>query len=113
MYAEHNPTLKAGVAWYGRLVGEPAPEHAALPVEGAVQLRGPRPRLLRRKGQRHSCWNSIEKMRAELKKGKGVRKSSSMPRRGPRFHADYRPSITKRRRKEGWEKVLSGSGHTA
>ena len=30
LYAAHNPTLKAGVAWYGRLVGQP---DAAAPTE--------------------------------------------------------------------------------
>src|SRR5690606_29112522 len=32
LYAAHNPNLKAGVAWYGRLVGESDPLHPKHPV---------------------------------------------------------------------------------
>ena len=37
LYAAHNPALKAGVAWYGRLVGQPDVLHPQNPTDLAGQ----------------------------------------------------------------------------
>ena len=55
LYSAHNKDLKAGAAWYGRLVGadrRPAPEESDRPRRLAQCSRH---RLLRRGGQRHPC----------------------------------------------------------
>jgi carboxymethylenebutenolidase len=41
MYAAHNHNLKAGVAWYGPLVGTPTPEMPTNPVDVAAQIKIP------------------------------------------------------------------------
>ncbi len=41
LYAAHNPAVKAGVAWYGRLVGEPTPLQPSNPIDFAATLKVP------------------------------------------------------------------------
>ncbi|WP_353094096.1 dienelactone hydrolase family protein, partial [Methylibium sp.] len=41
LYTAHNPQVKAGVAWYGRLVGEATPLAPKHPVDVAGTLNGP------------------------------------------------------------------------
>src|SRR3546814_10162635 len=41
LYAAHNPEVDAGVAWYGRLVGNADALHPSQPVDIAAKLHGP------------------------------------------------------------------------
>src|SRR5579871_1116175 len=41
LYAAHSPLLKAGVAWYGRLVGQSDPLHPRTPLDVASDLKAP------------------------------------------------------------------------
>ena len=41
LYAAHNPDLKAGVAWYGRLVGQPDELHPKNPIDLVGALHAP------------------------------------------------------------------------
>src|SRR5262249_45042091 len=41
LYSAHHPDLKAGVAWYGRLVGEADALHPKYPLDLAGQLKAP------------------------------------------------------------------------
>ena len=41
LYAAHNPQVKAGVAWYGRLVGDKTALTPQQPVDLAAQLKAP------------------------------------------------------------------------
>ena len=41
LYSAHNPNLKAGVAWYGRLVGEADDLHPKHPIDLAASLKAP------------------------------------------------------------------------
>src|SRR5207237_5465594 len=41
LYAAHNPNLKAGVAWYGRLVGKPDEVHPKKPIDLVASLKAP------------------------------------------------------------------------
>src|SRR5688572_8015646 len=41
LYAAHNPRLKAGVAWYGRLVGQPSELTPKHPIDVAAELKAP------------------------------------------------------------------------
>src|SRR4051794_7178134 len=41
LYAAYNPNLKAGVAWYGRLVGDASPLMPKHPVDLATELKAP------------------------------------------------------------------------
>ena len=68
LYSAHNPKVKAGVTWYGRLVGEKnalAPKH---PVDIASDLKVP---VLGLYGAKDSGipLDSVEKMKAALAEG--------------------------------------------
>ncbi|MDI7066088.1 dienelactone hydrolase family protein, partial [Klebsiella pneumoniae] len=41
LYAEHNPRLKAGVAWYGRVTGQKTAMTPANPLDEVAQLHAP------------------------------------------------------------------------
>jgi carboxymethylenebutenolidase len=41
LYAAHNPSLKAGVAWYGRLTGQANPLQPKHPIDVAASLKAP------------------------------------------------------------------------
>src|SRR5262249_6609605 len=41
LYAAHNPNLKAGVAWYGRLVGDKDDLHPRNPMDVAGEIKAP------------------------------------------------------------------------
>ncbi len=69
LYAAHNPALKAGVAWYGRLVGQPDPLHPQNPVDAAGSLKAPVLGLYGGQDQGITA-ESREMMRAALKSGR-------------------------------------------
>ncbi len=57
LYAAHNPKLKAGVAWYGRLrpaAGPCEPATAQTPARDRERFESPRARSLRRRGSGNS-----------------------------------------------------------
>src|SRR5262245_57894770 len=66
LYAAHNPDLKAGVAWYGRLTGEPDDLHPKHPVDMAANLKAPVLGLYGGLDQ-GIPQDAVEKMRAALK----------------------------------------------
>lgn len=109
LYAAHNPDLKAGVAWYGRLVGNTDPLHPAHPVDVAEKLNAP---VLGLYGGKDAgiTQDSIDAMKAELAKGSAAAKSSEFvvyPEAPHAFHADYRPSYRKDDAQDGWKRALS------
>ncbi len=108
LYAAHNPAVKAGVAWYGRLVGptsELTPRH---PVDVAGQLHGP---VLGLYGAEDSGipLDTVDKMKSALASGNAAAKASSFvvyPGAPHAFHADYRPSYRKDAAEDGWKRAL-------
>ena len=53
LYTAHNPAVKAGVAWYGRLVGERPPLTPETPGGHGRHPERPGARPVRRRGHRH------------------------------------------------------------
>jgi carboxymethylenebutenolidase len=105
MYAAHNPTLKAGVAWYGRLVGgasELTPRH---PIDVAPLLKVP---VLGLYGGDDAGipLDTVERMREALAKGKSGSEIVVYPGAPHAFHADYRPSYRKEAAEDGWRRML-------
>ena len=106
LYAAHNPKLKAGVAWYGRLVGQPnemTPKH---PIDVAADLKAP---VLGLYGGKDGGipLDTVEKMRAALKaSGKTNSEIIVYPEAQHGFHADYRPSYNKEAAEDGWKRLL-------
>ncbi len=105
LYAAHNPNLKAGVAWYGRLVGpagELQPKH---PVDIAGELKAP---VLGLYGAADTGIPiaSVEKMREALKAAGKPGEIIVYPETPHGFHADYRESYRKEQAEDGWKKLL-------
>lgn len=102
LYAAHNPKLKAGVAWYGRLVGAANDMTPKQPEEVAADLKAP---VLGLYGEQDNGIpvESVEKMRAAIK---AANKPSEIVlyKAGHGFHADYRPSYNKEAA-DGWKRL--------
>ena len=105
MYAAHNPKLKAGVAWYGRLVGQPDELHPKQPIDVAAELKAPVLGLYGGK-DRGIPLDTIEKMRAALKAAGSKSEIIVYPDADHGFHADYRPTYNKEAAQDGWKKLL-------
>ena len=106
LYAAHNPNLKAGVAWYGRLDSPKDDLHPANPVDIVAELKAP---VLGLYGSADSGI-PIEHVAAMQEKLKAAGKSSELtlyPDTPHAFFADYRPSYREAAAKEGWAKCLA------
>ena len=105
LYSAHQPNLKAGVAWYGRLVEKPDPLHPKHPVDVAKELKAP---VLGLYGEKDGGipLETVEAMRAAL----GPDSPSSIhvyPGAPHGFNADYRESYVEADAKDGWAKMLA------
>jgi carboxymethylenebutenolidase len=109
LYCSHNPRVKAGVAWYGRLVGESnqfTPRH---PTELVGELKAP---VLGLYGGLDTGipLQTVENMEESLKHGSKAAKLSEIhiyDNAPHAFHADYRPSYRKEEAEDGWKRMLS------
>jgi carboxymethylenebutenolidase len=106
-YCVHNPKVKAGVAWYGRLV---APAKAALqpsyPVELAPHLKVPVLGLYGGADAGISV-ETVEQMRAALKAAGNTVSEIVVYDGAPHaFYADYRPGYRKEAADDGWKRCL-------
>ena len=109
LYAAHNPAVKAGVAWYGRLVGAASPLTPKHPVDVVAGLHGP---VLGLYGEKDTGipLDTVDKMKAALATGSvAARKSEFVvyPGAPHAFHADYRPSYVKAAADDGWRRCLA------
>ena len=104
LYAAHNPKVEAGVAWYGRLVGESTPLTPKHPVDIAAQLKVP---VLGLYGGNDDGIpvETVEQMRKALKAGKSASEIVLYPDTPHAFFADYRPSYRKEQAENGWERL--------
>jgi carboxymethylenebutenolidase len=107
LYAAHQPKIKAGVAWYGRLVGNPTAQSPRHPVDLAGQIKAP---VLGLYGGADTgiSLESIDKMKAALAQGGEAAKASEFvvyPDAPHAFHADYRPSYRKAAADDGWQRL--------
>lgn len=106
MYASHNPKVKAGVAWYGRVTGDTSPLQPKFPVDIAADLKVPVLGLYGGKDKGIPL-EAVQKMGEGLKKGKSGSDIIVYPDAEHGFHADYRPSYNEKAAKEGWGKMLA------
>jgi carboxymethylenebutenolidase len=109
LYAAHNPGVKAGVAWYGRLVGAPSALSPTHPIDLAGRLNGAVLGLYG--GQDPGIpLDSVDKMKAALAGGSAAARKSEFvvyPDAPHAFHADYRPSFRKDAAEDGWRRCLA------
>ncbi len=106
LYAAHNPKLKAGVAWYGRLVGAPSELQPKHPIDLVKDLKAP---VLGLYGGSDSGIpnNTVEQMQQALKENKKPSEIKLYPDTPHGFHADYRPSYRKEQAQDGWNLLLA------
>jgi carboxymethylenebutenolidase len=109
LYSAHQPAVKAGVAWYGRLVGNSTPLNPRHPVDVAGALQGP---VLGLYGAADTGipLDTVERMKAALAAGNSAAKKSEFvvyPEAPHAFHADYRPSYRKEHADDGWRRALA------
>ena len=108
LYAAHGP-VKAGVAWYGRLVGQPSELTPKHPVDLAPILKAP---VLGLYGEKDTGipLDTVDKMKAALSSGSPQAKASEFvvyPDAPHAFHADYRASYRKEAAEDGWKRALA------
>lgn len=104
LYAAHRPTLKAAVAWYGRLVGDTTALHR-YPVDIAGDLEAPVLGLYG--GQDFGIpLDTVERMESELAKHHSPSTLHVYPNAPHAFHADYRSSYRKEAAEDGWRRLL-------
>jgi carboxymethylenebutenolidase len=109
LYAAHNPGLKAGVAWYGRLA-PPPPERAnplqpKHPLELVKDLKAPVLGLYG--GADQGIPNdTVEQMQKALKDASKPSEIKLYPDTPHGFYADYRPSYRKEQAEDGWKLLL-------
>jgi carboxymethylenebutenolidase len=106
LYAAHNPTVKAGVAWYGRLVGESTALTPKHPLDIAMSLQVP---ILGLYGGKDTGipLDTVEQMRDRLKGGNTKSAIVVYPDAPHAFHADYRPSYRQSEAEDGWKQLLA------
>ncbi|HEY9804502.1 MAG TPA: dienelactone hydrolase family protein [Leptolyngbyaceae cyanobacterium] len=104
LYAAHNPKVKAGVAWYGRLVGDSTAVTPKHPVDIASTLKVP---VLGLYGGKDTGipLNTVEQMRDRLKASSSKSQIIVYPDAPHAFFADYRPSYRKKEANEGWQRL--------
>ena len=106
LYAAHSKELKAGVAWYGRLVGAADKLHPKHPIDLVGDLKAP---VLGLYGAADTGIPvaSVETMREKIKDEKKTAEIVVYPDTPHGFHADYRPSYRKDKAEDGWKKLLA------
>ena len=106
------PQVRAGVAWYGRVIGEKTQGNPLHPVDIASQLQAP---VLGLYGGADTgiSLESVDQMRAALAKAAPTNLAAKesvivvYPDTPHAFHADYRESYREGPAKDGWAKCLA------
>ena len=113
LYASQSKNVKAGVAWYGRLVGTASALQPMHPVDLAAQISAP---VLGLYGEKDGGipLTTVDQMKAALAeaggKGNAAAKASEFViyADAPHaFHADYRPSYRKEAADDGFKRALA------
>ena len=109
LYAAHSPQVRAGVAWYGRLVGNASALQPRHPVDLAGELKAP---VLGLYGAADTgiALDTVERMKAVLAAGSPAAQRSEFvvyPEAPHAFHADYRPSFRAGPAADGWARCLA------
>ncbi len=105
LYTAHNPSVKAGVAWYGRLVGDVThltPKH---PIDIVSKLKSP---VLGLYGGSDSGIpvETVERMRQAVKaQSNNTSEIIVYPDTPHAFFADYRPSYRPQQAEDGWTRL--------
>ena len=108
LYVAHNPAVKAGVAWYGRLAGVKNALQTSHPVDAAASLQAP---VLGLYGGADAGipLETVEAMKKALANGSAAARRSQFvvyPEAKHAFYADYRPNFDRVAAEDGWRRCL-------
>jgi len=111
LYAQTRSHVKAGVAWYGRLVGTPSALSPKHPLDLAAQMKAPVLGLYGGQdgGIPLTTVNEMKEALAAAASKNPAAKASQFvvyPQAPHAFHADYRPSYRKDAAEDGWKQLL-------
>lgn len=107
LYTAHNPKVKAGVAWYGRLTTPATELQPMVPVNLVQKINAP---VLGLYGEKDGGIPvaDVERMRKALAAAGQTRSHIHLYPEGPHaFHADYRPSYRPDMAADGWKRCLA------
>lgn len=113
LYAEQSKNVKAGVAWYGRLVGQPSALTPKHPLDLAAGIKAP---VLGLYGGQDGgiALTTVNQMKDALAdagaRGNKAAKASEFVvyKDAPHaFHADYRPSYRKAAAEDGFQRAIA------
>ncbi|HZZ61141.1 MAG TPA: dienelactone hydrolase family protein [Roseiarcus sp.] len=105
LYAAHNPSLKAGVAWYGPLAGKTSELRPKNPPDIVAELKVPVLGLYggMDKGITHDQIAAMQKKLADAGGSKIIVYDDA----GHAFYADYRPSYVKADAEASWKEATA------
>ncbi len=105
LYAAHNPSLKAGVAWYGPLAGKTSELRPKNPPDIVAELKVPVLGLYGGldKGITHDQVVAMQKKLADAGGSKIIVYDDA----GHAFYADYRPSYVKADAEASWKEATA------
>jgi carboxymethylenebutenolidase len=105
LYVAHNPKVDAGVAWYGRLVGDKTELTPLHPLDVVDRINAP---VLGLYGGADAGIpnDTVERMNAALKQAGKPSTIHLYPDMPHAFHADYRPTYRKEAADDGWKRAL-------
>jgi carboxymethylenebutenolidase len=105
------PQIKAGVAWYGRVVGDKTASNPSHPVDHAAEMKAP---VLGLYGAADTgiSLESVDLMKQALSAAKNNKAAQASkfevyPDAPHAFHADYRATYREGPAKDGWVKCLA------
>ncbi len=105
LYVAHNPKVRCGVAWYGRLVGDKTANQPAHPVDLASKIKAP---VLGLYGGQDTGIpvSTVDQMHTALGQG-STSKINVYPDAPHAFFADYRPSYREADANDAWHRCLA------
>jgi len=113
LYCAHNPAIRAGIAWYGKLTQGHSPLQTRHPVELTDSLHAPVLGLYA--GRDASIpLADVERMREQLASGNAAARASNIvvyPESEHGFYADYRPSYHTANAQDAWQRGLAWLEH--
>ena len=106
LYTAHNDYVKAGVAWYGRLVGDKNAMNPTNPIDVVSNIKAP---VLGLYGGADAGIpnDTVAKMNAALKSAGNPSMIHTYPDTPHAFNADYRPSYRRNEAYDGWNRALA------
>jgi carboxymethylenebutenolidase len=104
LYSAHNPAVKAGVAWYGRIDGEVNDRTPKYPLDLAAQIKGAVLGLYGSADQGIPL-DDVNAMKDAITKAGGKSQIHVYEGAPHAFHADYRPTYRKEPAEDGWKRL--------